>query len=61
MNYGKLVLNAVLAGLWTTLGILAATDGALNRAVIWGAVVLGGRAALGLLLEALGQGVPVDK
>lgn len=60
-NLAKLAINAILAGLWTGLGILVATDGTPSKAVVWGAAALAVRTTVGLLLGALGGGVPVDK
>ncbi len=61
VDYGKLALNSILAGLWTFLGVLMATGGTITRPVVWGAVAVGLRAAIGVLTAAVGPGVPVDK
>lgn len=61
VNYGKLVLNAVLAGLWAFLGVLVASNAPTSRAIIWGAAAVGVRAAIGVITAAVGPGVPVDK
>jgi sorbitol-specific phosphotransferase system component IIBC len=60
-NLAKLAINAVLAGLWTGLGIIIATGQPPSKAVIWGAAALALRTTVGLLAAAFGPGVPVDQ
>jgi hypothetical protein len=60
MDYGKLALNALLAGLWAGLATFA-TAQQLTKAAVFGAVTVAVRAAIGVITAAIGPGVPVDR
>jgi hypothetical protein len=61
MNYGKLAINAVLAGIWAATAILVTANGQLTKELWWAAAAVALRTTVGLLADAFGSGVPVDK
>lgn len=60
MDYRKLIINAVLAGLWAGLAVLLASDQPLTKAAVVAALTVALRAAIGYLSDKAGRTVPVD-
>jgi hypothetical protein len=56
----KLVINAVLAGLYVGITALAATGGEFTKAAVVAAGAAALRAAVGYIADKIGHAVPVD-
>ena len=56
----KLIINAVLAGLYVGVTALIATDGAVDKVALLAAGAAALRAAIGYISDRFGKTVPVD-
>lgn len=61
MDYRKLLVNSLLAGLWAGLAVLAATDQPLSKVALLAAITAAVRGAIGALAEAVNHPVSVDR
>jgi hypothetical protein len=57
----ELIINAVLAGLWAGLALVAASNQPIGRAVLVAGGVVAVRAAIGYVAARAGKPVPVDQ
>lgn len=57
----ELLINAALAGFWTALAIVTASNQPLDKAALFAAAAAGLRFAIGYVAAALKRPVPVDQ
>jgi hypothetical protein len=60
MDWKRLITNALLAGLWAGLAVVAVADQPLSKAVLVAAITAAIRGAIGAAADVVGKPVPVD-